>query len=211
MMAMRQRGSAIQAGGPAVRLFVGIAAIACAATGCHGKVMDAPKGVAMSGTESVYDFTMKTVDGHERKLSEYRGKVLLIVNVASRCGFTPQYEGLEILYRMYRSRGFVILGFPANNFLHQEPGTDAEILTFCRTKYDVTFDLFSKISVKGDDIHPLYAYLTERSPVPGKITWNFNKFLVDRSGKVVARYDSKVAPESETLVKEVEALLAQAG
>jgi len=160
------------------------------------------------GTEGVYGFTMRTIDGKERSLSEYRGKVLLIVNVASKCGFTPQYEGLEALYRKYRDRGFMILGFPANNFMHQEPGTDAEILKFCQTKYSVTFDLFSKISVKGKDIHPLYEYLTKRSPVPGPITWNFNKFLVDREGNVTARFDSRVTPQAKELTDRIEALLA---
>ncbi|MEK7477668.1 MAG: glutathione peroxidase [Candidatus Coatesbacteria bacterium] len=206
---MRRQVSAIMAGWRAMLALAGIASVALASAGCSGKVLDVPKGVAMGGSESMYDFTMKTIDGHERKLSEYRGKVLLVVNVASKCGFTPQYEGLEALYRMYRARGFVILGFPANNFMHQEPGTDAEILTFCRTRYDVTFDLFSKISVNGDDIHPLYAYLTERSPVPGKITWNFNKFLVDREGHVVARFDSKVAPMSKEITDRVEGLLGK--
>src|SRR5688572_25920000 len=109
---------------------------------------------------SVHDFTMKDIDGKEVALSSYKGKVALIVNVASRCGFTPQYEGLEALHRKYEGRGLVVLGFPANNFLRQEPGTDAEIKTFCSTKYDVTFPLFSKISVKGKDKHPLYKHLT---------------------------------------------------
>ena len=208
---MKHGAGVILAGRWAIPVGLGLAAVAVAAVaaGCRGRVVDAPKEALMSGTESVYDFTMKTIDGHERKLSDYRGKVLLIVNVASKCGFTPQYEGLETLYRMYKSRGFVILGFPANNFLHQEPGTDAEIQAFCRTTYDVTFDLFSKISVKGDDIHPLYAYLTERSPVPGKITWNFNKFLVDREGHVVSRFDSKITPMSKELMGRVEALLGK--
>lgn len=183
-----------------------IAAVVC---GCHRRVVDAPKGVAVSNKETVYDFTEKTIQGKERKLSAYKGKVILIVNVASLCGFTPQYAGLQELYDRYRKKGFMILGFPANNFLHQEPGTNAEILKFCRTKYGVSFDMFSKISVKGKDQDPLYAYLTKRSPVPGKITWNFNKFLVDRDGRVVSRFDSKVTPLSREVTSRIEALLAR--
>jgi glutathione peroxidase len=161
---------------------------------------------------SVLDFTMKSIDGRDVPLSEYKGKVILIVNVASRCGFTPQYEGLEKIYKTYASRGLVILGFPANNFLHQEPGTDAEIKTFCSTKYDVTFPLFSKISVKGKDKHPLYRFLTEKATDPGfagEISWNFNKFLVDRSGKVVARFGARDTPEGDKMTKAIEETLSR--
>lgn len=191
------------------KALIGIPVLAAvvALAGCGPRVQEAPKGGQVA-EDGVYSFTMKTIDGNDRALSSYRGKVLLIVNVASKCGFTPQYEGLEALYRKYAERGFMILGFPANNFLSQEPGTDAEILTFCRTNYGVTFDMFSKISVKGDDIHPLYRYLTERSPVPGDITWNFNKFLVDADGRVVARFSSPVKPESKEIADRIEALLA---
>jgi glutathione peroxidase len=177
--------------------------------GCGPRVIDAPKGGTMADSGPVYGFTMKTIDGKERKLSDYRGKVLLIVNVASKCGFTPQYEGLEALYRKYKDRGFTILGFPANDFLGQEPGTEEEIITFCRTKYDVTFDMFSKITVKGKDINPLYDYLVHKSPVPGDISWNFNKFLVDRHGNVVARFGSKVTPGSQEIAERLEKLLAE--
>jgi glutathione peroxidase len=150
----------------------------------------------------------KTITGSETNLGAFKGQVVLLVNVASKCGFTPQYAGLEALYRKYKDRGLTIIGFPANNFLKQEPGTDAEILTFCTSKYDVTFPMMSKISVAGKEQHPLYTYLTKESPVPGKITWNFNKFLLDRSGKVIARFDSKVKPDDAELVTQIEALLA---
>jgi|WetSurMetagenome_2_1015567.scaffolds.fasta_scaffold07819_4 glutathione peroxidase len=160
---------------------------------------------AMDGT--VLQFTMKTNDGVEKHLADYKGKVLLIVNTASECGYTPQYKGLEELYEKYKDKGFVILAFPANNFGGQEPGTDAQIKQFCSLKYNVTFPLFAKTSVKGADINPLYKFLTTQAGFDGDIKWNFNKFLVDRSGKVVARYDSGVTPSSETLVKEIEAYL----
>lgn len=159
---------------------------------------------------SVYDFALKDIDGNQVKLEQYRGKAVMIVNVASRCGFTPQYEGLEAIYRKYKDQGFVVLGFPANNFKGQEPGTDQEIKSFCSTKYDVTFPVFSKISVKGDDQHPLYKYLTgkETNPqFPGEITWNFNKFLLDKTGRVVARFDSKERPESEKVMQSIEQAL----
>ena len=153
---------------------------------------------------------MKAIDGTDKSLSDFVGKVLLIVNVASKCGFTPQYEGLESLYQRYRERGFEILGFPANNFGRQEPGTDAEIQSFCSLTYGVTFPMFSKISVKGKDIHPLYAFLTDKETDPafaGKISWNFNKFLIDRTGKVVNRFDSKDAPMGDKIPRSVEEML----
>lgn len=161
---------------------------------------------------SVHDFVMKSIDGKDIPLSTYRGKVLLIVNVASRCGFTPQYEGLQKLYETYRDRGLVVLGFPANNFMGQEPGTDAEIKSFCSLKYNVTFPMFSKISVKGRDIHPLYKFLTDKAANPefaGGITWNFNKFLADRSGKIVARFGTRDKPESPEVVEAVKKALTQ--
>jgi glutathione peroxidase-family protein len=161
---------------------------------------------------SLYDFTLNDIDGKATSLSEHKGKVLLIVNVASRCGFTPQYAGLEDLYRKHKDRGLVVLGFPANNFLWQEPGTDAEIKTFCSTKYNVSFPLFAKISVKGSDQHPLYQWLTEGRGNPataGAVTWNFNKFLVGRNGRVIARFGSRDTPESELLTRAVEAALAE--
>ena len=130
---------------------------------------------------SIYDFTMDNIKGEPVELSQYKGKVVLIVNTASKCGFTYQYDGLEELYQTYQDSGLVILGFPANNFLKQEPGTNEEIAEFCRLNYGVTFPMFSKISVKGEDIHPLYQYLTSKETNPefeGNISWNFNKFLI---------------------------------
>jgi len=160
--------------------------------------------------QNLFAFTMKDIDGKERSLSEFSGKVLLIVNVASKCGFTRQYAGLESLYQKYRHRGFEILAFPANNFGHQEPGTDAEIKSFCTLTYGVTFPMFAKISVKGKDIDPLYAHLTNKETNPtfgGKITWNFNKFLIDRKGDVVNRFDSKDEPKGDKIPRTVEEVL----
>ena len=157
---------------------------------------------------SIYDIEVRTIDGQSQKMDAYRGKTLLIVNVASQCGFTPQYEGLQALYEQNRDKGFAVLGFPCNQFGHQEPGSEAEIKSFCTEKYGVTFDLFSKISVKGDDIHPLYRYLTTEAGVDGAVGWNFNKFLVDRHGTVVARYASGTAPFDQPLLGRIEELLA---
>jgi glutathione peroxidase len=145
----------------------------------------------------LHEFTARRLDGSECDLADYRGNVLLIVNVASRCGFTPQYAGLEALYRKYRDRGFAVLGFPCNQFGSQEPGTEAEIGAFCSANYDVTFPLFAKVEVNGPAAHPLFAYL--KSEKPGllgtqAIKWNFTKFLVGRNGQVVARYAPKDAP-----------------
>ncbi len=156
-----------------------------------------------------YRFTMKTIDGKDLPLSSYKGKVLIVVNVASQCGYTPQYENLEATYRKYKDRGLVILGFPANNFGGQEPGSDSEIKEFCKTKYDVTFDLFSKISVKGVDQHPLYKYLTTETPFKGDVKWNFQKYLVDKKGTVVAMFPTRVKPTDEEVVQKIEALLAE--
>jgi len=162
-----------------------------------------------TGTQSVLDFVVNTIDGEPRALSEYSGKVLLIVNTASKCGFTPQYAGLERLYRTYKNRGFAILAFPANDFLWQEPGTNEEIRTFCTLNYDVTFDLFAKIHVKGKDKHPLYKYITEESPLPGEIKWNFQKYLVNQRGEIVARVDPSVEPMSQEISSKVEELLSE--
>ncbi len=159
----------------------------------------------------LYTFTLPSIDGESIPLSTYKGKVILVVNVASRCGYTPQYSALESLFEKYKDKGFVILGFPANNFGAQEPGTNAEIKTFCSSKYNVTFPMFSKISVKGDDKAPLYQFLTEKAnpAVAGEIKWNFTKFLVDRKGHVVARFESAVTPDSPEVVAEVEKLLKE--
>ncbi len=157
---------------------------------------------------SFYDFTMDDIDGKPVNLSQYKGKALLVVNTASFCGNTPQYTDLEAMYEQYRDKGFEILAFPANNFGQQEPGTNAEIKGFCLTKYSVSFPLFSKISVKGSDKHPLYQYLTEKSPFPGEVEWNFQKYLVDRNGNIVARFPHRMKPSSPEIVKEVERVLA---
>ena len=156
----------------------------------------------------VYDFMLNDIDGKPISLDQFRGKVLLLVNTASFCGNTPQYTDLEKLYEQYRAKGFEILAFPANNFGQQEPGTNEEIKTFCHTKYSLTFPLFSKISVKGNDKHPLYRYLTEQSPFPGEVEWNFQKYLVDRSGKVIARYHHRTKPLAPEVVQDVERVLA---
>lgn len=158
---------------------------------------------------SVFDITVKDIKGQDVSLNAYRGKVVLIVNVASKCGFTKQYTGLEALYAKYQEQGLVVLGFPCNQFGGQEPGTEAEIVEFCSTKFNVKFPLFAKIEVNGPGRAPLYTFLSgEGAKFPGKIGWNFNKFLVGRDGQVVARYESKVAPESAELVAAVEAALA---
>lgn len=157
--------------------------------------------------KNIYDFTMKDIDGKDVPLSNYKGKALLIVNTASRCGFTPQYEGLEALYKEYKDKGFEILAFPANNFMGQEPGSNEEIKTFCSLKFHTTFPLFSKISVAGGDINPLYAYLTKESGFNGNISWNFNKFLVNKEGRVVARFGSKTKPQDDELVSKLKELL----
>ena len=154
---------------------------------------------------SVHEFTLPSIDGAPAPLSAYKGKVVLIVNVASKCGYTPQYSGLEKLYEKYKDYGFVILGFPANNFGAQEPGTNEEIKTFCSRNYNVTFPMYSKISVSGDDKAPLYQFLT--GATGGEIKWNFTKFLVDGDGKVIARFESKIAPDSTELVGAVEKAL----
>jgi glutathione peroxidase len=153
---------------------------------------------------------VNSIVGTPGRLSQYKGKVSLIVNVASKCGFTPQYKALEALYEKYKERGFMVLGFPANNFMNQEPGTDSEIKNFCSVNYGVTFDMFSKISVKGKDQHPLFAFLTSGGGNPayaGQVRWNFQKYLIDRRGKVIARYFSAVDPLSSELTGAVEAAL----
>ena len=160
--------------------------------------------IPLFAADSVYEFTPKSIDGAAAPLTAYKGKVLLMVNVASKCGYTPQYAGLESLHQRYKDRGLVVMGFPANNFGGQEPGTEAEIKTFCSRNYNVTFPMFSKISVMGDDKHPLYQYLTSKS---GDVKWNFTKFLVGKDGKVVARFDSRVAPDAPELTAAIEKAL----
>lgn len=161
-------------------------------------------------TKTVYDFTMKDIDGRDVPLSNYKGKVLLMVNVASYCGNTPQYKDLEALYKKYKSRGLVVLGFPANNFGAQEPGSNAEIKDFCSKEYAVTFPMFAKISVKGSDIHPLYQYLTskvENGAVEAPVRWNFQKFLVGKDGKVITSFAHKTSVNDKEVIAAIEAAL----
>ena len=154
---------------------------------------------------SVHEFTMKSIDGSAVPLSKFKGKAVLFVNVASQCGYTPQYAGLQSLYDKYKDRGLVIVGVPANNFGSQEPGSDTEIKEFCTRKYNVTFPMMSKVSVKGGDINPLYGYLTQTG---GDVKWNFTKFLVGKDGKVVSRFESKVKPDAPELTSAIEQALA---
>ncbi|ULA57895.1 MAG: Hydroperoxy fatty acid reductase gpx1 [Nitrospira sp.] len=176
-----------------------------------GSVDAAEQGVTRMAAKAstVYDFTLNDIDGKPVSLSQYKGKVVMLVNTASLCGNTPQYADLEKMYETYKDKGFEILAFPANNFGQQEPGSNEEIKGFCLTKYSVGFPLFSKISVKGSDKHPLYRYLTEQSPFPGEVEWNFQKYLVDRSGNVVARYHHGTKPVADQIVNDVERFLAK--
>jgi len=162
------------------------------------------------GASSIHEFTMKSLDGKQVPLANFKGKVMLVVNVASQCGYTYQYEGLQALYMKYKDRGLVLTGFPANNFGAQEPGSDEEIGAFCKSKFGVTFPMFSKISVKGSDKAPLYQFLTDAKANPktgGEIQWNFTKFLVDRNGKVIHRFEPAVEPDSKEIEAAVEAAL----
>jgi glutathione peroxidase len=167
---------------------------------------------ALTGAaKNVFDYTLKTIDGEPAPLSVYKGKVVMLVNVASRCGFTPQYTALESIYEKYKERGFVIIGIPANNFGAQEPGTNQEIKTFCQSKYNVTFPMMSKVSVKGEDKAPLYQYLTDKSAnskTGGDIQWNFTKFLVGADGQIIARFEPKVTPDSPEVTGAIEQALA---
>ena len=161
---------------------------------------------SLFAASGIYSFTLNSIDGKPAPLADYKGKVVLVVNVASQCGYTPQYTALEAIYEKYKDQGFVILGFPANNFAAQEPGTNEEIKTFCTRKFNVKFPMYSKISVKGADQHPLYAYLTkETGPgMTGDIKWNFTKFLVDRDGKVVQRFEPAITPDSKEVTAAIE-------
>ena len=163
---------------------------------------------------SPLDFTVQDINGKDTNLSQYKGKVVMIVNVASKCGYTPQYEQLEAVYKKYAGKGFVILGFPANNFNGQEPGTNEEIQTFCKSKFGVTFPMMSKISVLGPDKAPHYQFHTEKPTAgdfAGEIGWNFNKFIVDRNGNLIARYNSKVKPDDKIVTEEIEKALNAKG
>jgi len=163
-----------------------------------------------ASANNVYDFTLNSIDGTPAPLAAYKGKAILLVNVASKCGFTPQYSALESLYEKYKDRGLVIVGIPANNFGAQEPGTNQEIKLFCTRTYHVSFPMMSKVSVKGDDKTPLYQYLTDPATDPkhsGEIQWNFTKFLIDRNGKIAARFEPNVTPESPEVIAAVEKVL----
>ncbi|MFF2157625.1 glutathione peroxidase [Paenibacillus chitinolyticus] len=157
----------------------------------------------------VYEFTAQRINGEEQSLEDYKGKVLLIVNTASKCGFTPQYQGLQELYDTYKDQGLVVLGFPSNQFMEQEPGTNEEIEQFCQVNYGVTFPMYSKIDVKGSDAHPLFQYLTRHTAgiLSKEVKWNFSKFLVNRSGDVVSRYAPTTAPSK--ISGDIEKLLAE--
>ena len=162
------------------------------------------------GAKSVHEFTVKTIKGGEKSLADYKGKVLLVVNVASECGLTPQYAGLEKLHEEYAARGLAVLGFPANDFGAQEPGTDAQVEQFCTTKFGAKFDMFSKVAVKGEKVAPLFDWLqsTEANPeFGGAIKWNFNKFLVGKDGKVIGRFEPKVEPLSPEVKGAIEEAL----
>jgi glutathione peroxidase len=159
--------------------------------------------------QSLYTIGVKDIDGQATTLAPYRGRVLLVVNVASECGYTPQYQGLETVFAKYQTRGLTVLGFPCNQFGGQEPGTNAEIKQFCSLNFHVTFPLFDKIDVNGAQRHPLYAALAGKgSPFPGDISWNFNKFLIGRDGKILQRFDSAAEPDSPEVIKAIEAALA---
>ncbi len=165
----------------------------------------------MAAEKNIYDFSLNSIDGQPTPLSAFKGKVVLLVNVASRCGYTPQYSALEAIYEKYKGQGLVVVGIPANNFGGQEPGSNEEIKTFCTRKYNVSFPMMSKVSVKGQDITPLYRFLTDKKIHPktgGEIGWNFTKFLVSRDGQVEARFDSEVEPDSKPVSAAIEKALA---
>lgn len=165
--------------------------------------------LSLQAADSIYDIPLKDIDGNATSLKPYKGQVVLVVNVASHCGFTPQYAALEAVYQKYKSQGLVICGFPCNQFGGQEPGTDTEIKQFCTAKYDVTFPMFDKLEVNGDNRHPLYVLLAGKdSPFPGDIRWNFTKFVVGRDGKILNRFDSKVKPDSDEVTTAIETALA---
>ena len=165
--------------------------------------------MSLFAASTVHEFTLNSIDGKPAPLSQYKGKVMLLVNVASKCGYTPQYTGLESLYQKYKDRGLVVVGIPANNFGGQEPGTNEEIKSFCTRTYNVSFPMMSKVSVKGDDKTPLYQFITADPANGGEVKWNFTKFLVDKDGKVISRFESKVTPDSPELTSAVEQALSR--
>ena len=175
-------------------------------------IMSAIVATALSAAaaDSIYDIPIKDIDGKDTTLKPYSGQVMLVVNVASKCGFTPQYTGLEAIYKKYSFQGLVVCGFPCNQFLSQEPGTAAEIKDFCTSKYNVTFPMFDKLDVNGKNRHPLYTALAgTNSPFAGNIKWNFTKFLIGRNGKILKRFGSTTKPDSEEVTKAIEAALAE--
>ncbi len=177
----------------------------------HDAAQDSPPAAGATRSAAIFDIPVRTMAGVDTTLGAYRGSVLLIVNVASKCGFTPQYEELQALYERFDEQGLLVLGFPANNFLNQEPGTNQEITEFCRVNYGVTFPMFEKISVKGEDQHPLYAYLTSKQTNPehgGEIGWNFDKFLIARDGRVADRFGTRTKPLDARVVAAIEKELA---
>ena len=164
---------------------------------------------SVQAADSLYTIPLKDIDGKKTTLKPYQGKVMLVVNVASKCGYTPQYAAMETIYQKYEKQGLAVLGFPCNQFGAQEPGTTVEIKQFCTSKYNVTFPMFDKLDVNGDQRHPLYVLLAGKdSPFPGDIKWNFNKFLIGRDGKILKRFDSKVKPDAPELTEAIEAALA---
>lgn len=174
-----------------------------------GLVIAVALQLGATSADSIYGFALNRIDGSKESLSTYRGKVLMIVNVASKCGNTPQYAELESLYEKYREQGLVVLGFPANDFGGQEPGSNAEIASYCRATWSVDFPMFEKISVRGEDAHPLYEFLTSRpDPIGGEIEWNFQKFLVGRDGRIVERISPHTRPLDSDLVERIEQLLS---
>lgn len=186
--------------------------IGLVAAGYYFGLIFNPSPTAAPKERSMYEFTMKDIDGNDVALSKYKGSVVMLVNTASRCGLTPQYEGLQKIFDQYKEKGFVVLGFPANNFLGQEPGTEKEIKEFCQLNYKVSFPMFSKISVRGADQHPFYTFLTHKETNPGfdgDITWNFEKFLVGKDGKVVARFAPSTLPDAPEVTKAIEAELSK--
>ena len=198
-----------------IMLKIGIVAIILLSVGVAGAAYKMgfilnPSPVTPPPEKSVLEFSMKDIDGKDVKLDAYKGKVLMIVNTASKCGLTPQYEGLQALYDKYKDKGFVVLGFPANNFMGQEPGTEKEIKEFCTLNYKVSFPMFAKLSVKGTDQHPFYTFLTNKESNPGfdgDISWNFEKFLTDKNGKVIARFSPKTKPDDPKIVEAIEKAL----
>lgn len=198
---------------PSLALMLSLSSSGCAEHSAQPKAADAPQKITETKKDgNVLDFTMKSLDGKDVKLSKYAGKVVLMVNTASKCGFTQQYKGLQELHKEYSEQGLSVLGFPSNDFGGQEPGNEAEIGAFCQKNYGVTFDMFSKVQVKGEGKTPLYEYLTSEKTdpkFPGEVGWNFEKFLIGRNGEIVARFKSGIAPDAPELVKAVEAELAK--